>query len=58
MREIIIETKRIGNILRVIAMDTVTCIEVSFQAPTRASPEAIKRLAAAKLSYVLKKKPD
>ncbi|THD44678.1 MAG: hypothetical protein E7774_09740 [Bradyrhizobium sp.] len=53
--EIIIETQRIGNILRVAAVDVATATEVVFQAPTTATRAAIERLAASKLRYVLAK---
>jgi hypothetical protein len=57
-REIFIETKRIGNAMQVIAMDAETQIEVSFQAPIKASKLQVQRLAAAKLNYVLNKNKE
>jgi hypothetical protein len=53
--EIIIETQRIGAILRVVAVDVATGTEVTFQAPTWASRASINRLAANKLRYVMRK---
>jgi hypothetical protein len=53
--EIIIETQRIGAILRVAAVDVATGTEVTFQAPISASRAAIDRLAESKLRYVMKK---
>jgi predicted acylesterase/phospholipase RssA len=44
--EIIIETQRIGAILRVAAVDVATGTEVVFQAPATASRASIERLAA------------
>ncbi len=56
MPEILIETKRIGAVLRVAAIDPVSGIEVVFQAPATTSREALQRLAASKLQYVMAKK--
>jgi hypothetical protein len=53
--EIIIETQRIGAILRVAAVDVATGTEVVFQAPATASRASIERLAANKLRYVMRK---
>jgi hypothetical protein len=53
--EIIIETQRIGAILRVAAVDVATGTEVTFQAPITASPLSIRQLAANKLRYVMRK---
>jgi MinD-like ATPase involved in chromosome partitioning or flagellar assembly len=53
--EIIIETQRIGAILRVAAVDVATGTEVVFQAPASATRESIQRLAASKLRYVMTK---
>jgi len=53
--EIIIETQRIGAILRVAAVDVATGTEVTFQAPTSATRASINRLAANKLRYVIRK---
>jgi hypothetical protein len=53
--EIIIETQRIGAILRVAAVDVATGTEVTFQAPISATRASIHRLAADKLRYVMRK---
>jgi hypothetical protein len=53
--EIIVETQRIGDILRVAAVDVATGTEVTFQAPAWASRLSIHRLAANKLRYVMRK---
>lgn len=55
-REILIETKRIGAILRVAAVDPQSGIEIVFQAPASAPPETLHRLAHAKMRYALDKK--
>ncbi len=55
-KDILIEIKRIGGILRVAAIDTASGTEVVFQAPGSMKEISLKRLAAAKLAYVLKKK--
>ncbi len=55
MAEILIETQRIGMALRVTAVDAATGTEVVFQAPAASSREGLQRLAAAKLSYVMRK---
>ena len=49
------EIQRIGNVLRVCAMDAETGTEVVFQAPAYVGKTEIKRLAASKLRYVMKK---
>lgn len=54
-QEILIECVSIGASQRVAAIDASTGLEVSFQAPARAGPEEIRKLAAAKLRYVAAK---
>jgi predicted acylesterase/phospholipase RssA len=54
--EIIIETQRIGAILRVAAVDVATGTEVVFQAPITATRASIHHLAASKLRYVMTKR--
>jgi len=54
--DILIETRRIGAALRVAAIDTATGTEVVFQAPCSLGESALKKLAADKLAYVLRKK--
>ena len=53
--EVILEIQRIGDILRVAAVDVATGTEVVFQAPVSASRASINRLAASKLRYVMRK---
>lgn len=54
-REILIESVKYGNSVRVTAIDAATGTEVSFQAPINASQAAVKRIASDKLKYVLSK---
>lgn len=56
--EILIEITRIGMYLRVTAMHPPTLTEVTFQAPVQASQADLTRLAARKISYVLKKNAE
>jgi hypothetical protein len=56
MGDILIETQRIGAIVRVVAIDADSGTEVSFQAPATSSPMALQRLAASKIRYVVAKK--
>lgn len=56
--EIFIETRRIGGLMHVTAIDAETGIEVSFQAPATAGREHITLLAKNKLQYVKRKKND
>ncbi len=51
--EVLFEFKRIGNVMRVTALDPETNTEVSFVAPPRASRASLQRLGVAKLRYVL-----
>lgn len=56
-REFIIEFHRVGNVVKVSAIDPVTMTEVSIQGP--ASPqaeEALEQAAVKKLLSVMKKK--
>ena len=55
INDILMEIQRIGNVLRVCAMDAETGTEVVFQAPAYVGKTEIKRLAASKLQYVMKK---
>ena len=54
--EILIEFVKIGNAVRVIAIDVATTTEVSFQAPANASRPTIERIAKDKLAYVMGRK--
>lgn len=50
------EFQRVGNILRVTAIDPKTATEVIMIADPRHSKDMIQRLAARKLAYVISKK--
>ncbi len=54
-REIILELRPVGNIMRVSAMDTATMTEVTIQGPVNAGEFVLKKNALAKLEYVLRK---
>ncbi len=55
---IIIEFRRIGNSVRVSAMDPQTLTEVTVVGDAKALPDHLKRLAVRKLEYMLNgKKP-
>ncbi len=54
--DILIETRRYGAILRVMAIHAGTGTEVVFQVPLKTDPSMIKKLAANKMRYVLNKK--
>lgn len=54
--EVLIEYRRIGKMLRVIAIDPITRIEVIMIVPLDATKNEIKRNAARKLAYVIAKK--
>ena len=54
--EILIETRRYGAILRIMAIHAATGTEVVFQVPMQTDPSQIKKLAASKMRYVLNKK--
>ena len=54
--EILIETRRLGGILRVLAIHVASGVEVVFQAPATTTHFQIKKLAADKIRYVLTKK--
>jgi len=53
--EAIIEYTRVGNSVRVTAVDVETGTEVVFQAPVTASQADMQRTAINKLKYVLGK---
>ncbi len=54
--EVLIEMRRVGKAIRVIAIDPVSGTEVTMVAPHNANISDIKRVAARKLAYVLGKK--
>lgn len=55
-REIIFQFAPIGAYVRVSAMDATSLTEVAIQGPRGASEETLKRNAAKRLEFVLKKK--
>ncbi len=55
-REVIIEFRPVGNVMRVAAMDARTLTEVSIQGPVGTPEEILKRNAIKRLEYVLRKK--
>lgn len=54
-REIIIELRPFGNVMKVSAMDTKTLTEVTIQGPLNASETVLKNNATKRLEYVLRK---
>lgn len=54
--EAIIEYTRVGNSIRVTAVDVATGTEVTFQAPAGASTADMQRIAINKLTYVMNKR--
>jgi len=54
-QDIIFEFIQLGNCIKVIAIDTITGLEVSIIGPKTASQTYLERTALAKLSYVLNK---
>ena len=53
--EIFLEVARIGNFLRVAALDPKTLAEVTFQAPTSADQATLAALARRKLAFVARR---
>ena len=53
--EVIFEFRRIGETVKVSAVDPVTNTEVSIMAPARSDPRALKLAAVRKLRYVIAK---
>ncbi len=56
LSEVLFEFQRVGKILRVTAIDPKTATEVIMVADPAYGDMAIKRLAARKLAYVIRKK--
>ncbi len=54
--EVLIEMRRVGNAIRIAAIDPVSGTEVTMVAPRKTKISDIKRIAARKLAYVLGKK--
>ncbi len=55
-REVIIEFRPVGSVVKVSAMDTESLTEISIQGPASAGETALKRNALKRLEYVMKKK--
>ena len=55
-KEVLLEFQRIGNAVKVTAMDPETLIEVSIVGPTGAGEEQLTRAAIQKLRYVMQKR--
>lgn len=51
--EVLLEYHRIGNAVRVSAIDPITGTEVTIQGPATATEQMLRRTAVAKLNYVL-----
>ena len=54
-KEVLLEFHRIGNAVKVTAMDPETLFEVSIVGPPGAGEEQLARTAIRKLEYVLRK---
>ena len=57
-REFILEFQRLGNAVKVTAIDPETLVEVSLQGPAQASEAELRRAAIDKLTYVLRKQAE
>ncbi len=55
-REVLIEIQRVGNAVKVTAMDPVTLTEATIVGSPQESEETLKRTAMQKLLYLLNKK--
>ena len=55
LNEVIIEFLRVGNAVKVTAVDPESMIEVSIVGPPDAGEETLKRTAIRKLEYVIDK---
>ena len=55
-REIIIEYRPVGSVVRVAAIDAKTLTEVSIQGPANTPENILKNNAIKRLDYVLRKK--
>lgn len=55
-REIIFEFHSLGSVVKVSAMDVETLTEVIIQGPAQTNQDILKRNAAKRLEYVMKKK--
>lgn len=57
-REVIFEFLRVGNSIKVTAVDPATLVEVSIVGPPTASEAQLRATALRKLEYVLKRKAE
>ena len=55
-REVLFEMMRVGNYMKVVAVDAATGTEVSISGPASAPVEALKRQALNRLIFVLRRK--
>jgi hypothetical protein len=55
-REVILEFQRIGNAVKVTAVDPETLVEVAIVGSSKASEDALAQTAIDKLNYVLGKR--
>ncbi|MGQ9371791.1 DUF6898 family protein [Azospirillum sp. ST 5-10] len=55
---VLLEYVRVGNYLKVSAIDPVTATEVSVSGPATGSRELLKRTAVNKLRYVLQRQQE
>jgi hypothetical protein len=53
---VLFEFRRVGNSIRVVAVDPVTNTEITMVGAPGCGEETLKRLAARKLAYVISKK--
>ncbi len=55
-KEVLLEFQRIGNAVKVVAVDPESLVEVTIMGPPGAGEEALTRIAVRKLEYVLNKR--
>jgi hypothetical protein len=55
-REVILEFHRIGNAVKVTAVDAQTLVEISLVGPATSSKASLRTAALRKLDYVLKRR--
>jgi hypothetical protein len=56
--EVLFEFLRIGNSIKVIALDVDSGVEISIVGPANYGPEILKRNALKRLEYVMKKERE
>ncbi|MBE0530166.1 MAG: hypothetical protein IH626_05015 [Rhodospirillales bacterium] len=56
LKQVLFEFVRVGQVVKVNAIDPETGIEVSMVGDAKASSDTLKRLAARKLEYVIAKR--